>query len=112
MYGFTLAKKISRVGHFLMTMESDYSKFVQKCHKCQIHEDLIRVPPHELNVMSLAFPFVAWGIDIIDPIEPPASNGHRFILVAIDYFTKWVETTSFKEVTKKVVADFVKNNLI
>ncbi|XP_059289246.1 uncharacterized protein LOC132042735 [Lycium ferocissimum] len=52
------------------------------------------------------------GMDIIGPIEPPASNGHRFILVAIDYFTKWVEATSHKSVTKKVVADFVKNNLI
>ncbi|XP_059289571.1 uncharacterized protein LOC132043097 [Lycium ferocissimum] len=52
------------------------------------------------------------GMDVIGPMEPPASNGHRFILVAIDYFTKWVEATSHKSVTKKVVADFVKNNLI
>ncbi|XP_015159543.1 uncharacterized protein K02A2.6-like [Solanum tuberosum] len=44
--------------------------------------------------------------------QPAASNGHRFILVAIDYFTKWVEATSYKAVTKKVVDDFVRNNLI
>ncbi|XP_059310183.1 uncharacterized protein LOC132061366 [Lycium ferocissimum] len=55
---------------------------------------------------------VAWGMDIIGPIEPLASNGHHFILVTIDYFTKWVEATSHKSVTKKVVADFVRNNLI
>nr|XP_019070702.1 uncharacterized protein LOC109120902 [Solanum lycopersicum] len=54
----------------------------------------------------------AWGMDVINPIEPSASNGHRFILVAIDYFTKWVEAASYKSVTKKVVADFVLNNLI
>nr|XP_025888393.1 uncharacterized protein K02A2.6-like [Solanum lycopersicum] len=36
----------------------------------------------------------------------------RFILVAIDYFTKWVEATYYKSVTKKVVVDFVRNNLI
>ena len=36
----------------------------------------------------------------------------RFIWVAIDYFTKWVEKAYFKSVTKKVVADFVRNNLI
>jgi len=29
-----------------------------------------------------------WGIDVIGAIEPKASNGHRFILIAIDYFTK------------------------
>ena len=36
----------------------------------------------------------------------------RFIFVAIDYFTKWVEAASYKSVTKKVVADFVRSNLI
>jgi hypothetical protein len=35
-----------------------------------------------------------WGIDVIGPINPKASNGHRFILVVIDYFTKWVEACS------------------
>ena len=51
-------------------------------------------------------------MDVIGPIEPAASNGHRFILVAIDYFTKWVKVASYKAVTKKVVTDFVRNNLI
>ena len=51
-------------------------------------------------------------MDVIGPIEMAASNGHRFILVSIDYFTKWVEATSYKSVTKKVVADFIRNNLI
>ncbi|XP_055814660.1 uncharacterized protein LOC129884375 [Solanum dulcamara] len=51
-------------------------------------------------------------MDINGPIEPSISNGHRFILVAIDYFTKWVEAASYKSVTKKVVAEFIRNNLI
>ncbi|XP_015169223.1 uncharacterized protein K02A2.6-like [Solanum tuberosum] len=93
-------------------MEHDCWKFVQKCRKYQVHGDLIRVPPHELNAMSSLWPFVAWGMDVIGPIEPAASNGHIFILVAIDYFTKWVEAASYKSVTKKVLADFVRNNLI
>jgi hypothetical protein len=53
-----------------------------------------------------------WGIDMIGMIEPKASNGHRFILVAIDYFTKWVEAASYANVTKQVVVRFIKNNLI
>ncbi|XP_060181328.1 uncharacterized protein LOC132610933 [Lycium barbarum] len=93
-------------------MESDCCKYVQRCHQCQIHGDLIKVPPSELNVMRSLWPFVAWGMDVIGPIEPAASNGHRFILVAIDYFTKWVEATSHTSVTKKVVADFVQNHII
>ncbi|XP_070040196.1 uncharacterized protein [Nicotiana tomentosiformis] len=43
---------------------------------------------------------------------PKVSNGHRFILVAIDYFTKWVEAVTFKAVTKKAVVDFVHSNII
>ncbi|XP_049358852.1 uncharacterized protein LOC125823520 [Solanum verrucosum] len=75
-------------------------------------EIFIRVPPNELNVMGSPWPFAAWGMDVIGPIEPPASNRHRFILVAIDYFTKWVEASTYKAVTKKVVTDFVRNNIV
>ena len=51
-------------------------------------------------------------MDIIGPITPKSSNGHRFILVAIDYFTKWVEAESYARVTKEVVTRFVKNILV
>ncbi|XP_070015080.1 uncharacterized protein [Nicotiana sylvestris] len=73
---------------------------------------MINVPPNELNATSAPWPFTAWGIDIIGPIEPTASNRQRFILVAIDYFTKWVEVVSYKVVTKKVVADFIKDRVV
>ncbi|XP_070019509.1 uncharacterized protein [Nicotiana sylvestris] len=56
-----------------------------------VHGDLIHSPPSEFHSMSAPWPFVAWGMDVIGPIEPAASNGHRFILVAINYFTKWVK---------------------
>ena len=49
---------------------------------------------------------------MIGEVKPTASNGHRFILVAIDYFTKWVKATSFASVTKNVVARFINHNLI
>ncbi|XP_015057583.1 uncharacterized protein LOC107003826 [Solanum pennellii] len=109
MSGHTLARKILRDGYFWMTTEHDWCKFLQKC---KVHSDLIQVPPHELNGMSSPWPSVAWGMDVIGPVEPATSNGHRFILVSIDYFTKPVEAASYKSVTKKVVADFVRNNLI
>ena len=53
-----------------------------------------------------------WGNDMIGEIEPTTSNGHRFILVAIDYITKWVEDVSFTSITKNFVARFIKHNLI
>ena len=87
MNGLTLSRKILRAGYFWMTVENDCCKFVQKCHKCQVHGYLIRVPLHKLNSMCSPWPFVALGMDVIGPIRPAASNGHRFILVSIDYFT-------------------------
>nr|XP_033514985.1 uncharacterized protein K02A2.6-like [Nicotiana tomentosiformis] len=62
--------------------------------------------------MSSPWPLFAWGMDVIGPIEPANSYGHRFILVDIDYFTKWIEVASYKAVTKKVVADFVRDRII
>ncbi|XP_015165383.1 uncharacterized protein K02A2.6-like [Solanum tuberosum] len=56
--------------------------------------------------------FRGMGNGVIGPIEPKASNGHRFILVAIDYFTKWVIAVTFKSVTKKVMVDFIHFNII
>ncbi|XP_070047520.1 uncharacterized protein [Nicotiana tomentosiformis] len=112
MNGYVLAKKILWAGYYWLTMERDFFHFVCKCHQCQIHIDLIHSPPLELYPMSAPWPFVAWGMDVIGPIEPKASNGHIFILVAIDYFTKWVEAITLKAVTKKTVVDFAHSNII
>ncbi|RVW66336.1 Transposon Ty3-I Gag-Pol polyprotein [Vitis vinifera] len=62
-----------------------------KCPECQIHGDLIHAPPSELHALTSPWPFSVWGIDIIGKVSPKSSSGHEFILVAIDYFTKWVE---------------------
>ena len=75
-------------------------------------KNAINVKCTVINAMGSPWPFVAWGMDVISPIKPAASDGHRFIFVAIDYFTKWVEAASYKSVTKKVVANFVRNNFI
>ncbi|RDX99189.1 hypothetical protein CR513_17793, partial [Mucuna pruriens] len=53
-----------------------------------------------------------WGINVNGPIEPKVSNRHRFILVAIDYFTKWVEAASYPTVTCNMVVWFIKKNII
>jgi len=110
--GHALARKILRVGYYWSTMEADCCDYVRKCHKCQTYVDNMHAPPTSLNVLSTPWPFAMWGMDMIGPIEPKASNGHRFILVAIDYFTKWVEAASYISVTKNVVTRFIKKDLI
>ncbi|XP_070026705.1 uncharacterized protein [Nicotiana sylvestris] len=112
MSGYVLAKKILRARYYWLTMERDCISFVSKCHQCQVHGDLIHCPSSELHTMSAPWPFIAWGMDVIVPIKTATSNRHRFILVTIDYFTKWVEAKTFKSVTKKEVVDFVYYNII
>ncbi|XP_070013269.1 uncharacterized protein [Nicotiana sylvestris] len=97
MNGFVFAKNILRASYFWITMETDCIQYVRKCHRCHIHVDMIKVSPNELNATSSPWLFAAWEMDVIGPIEPATSNGHRFILVAIDYFTKWVEAASYRE---------------
>ena len=53
-----------------------------------------------------------WGIDVIGAIELRASNGHRFILVSVDYFTKWVKAASYSSVTRSIVVRFFKKEII
>ncbi|KAK5777126.1 hypothetical protein PVK06_045092 [Gossypium arboreum] len=101
--GFTMARKIMRLGYYWLTMESDCISFARKCHKCQIYGDKIHLAPSPLHVMTSPCPFSMWGMDVIGPISPKASNGHRFIFVVIDYFKKWIEAASFANVTKTAV---------
>ncbi|PKI50526.1 hypothetical protein CRG98_029080 [Punica granatum] len=51
--------------------------------------------------MAAPWPFSMWGMDVICPINLKASNGHLFVLVAIDYLTKWIEAITLASVTTK-----------
>ena len=112
MRGHMLMRKSMRTGYFWLTMETDYCQFVQRWPKCQMHRDLIHVPPSELHALTSPWPFLVWGIDIIGKISPKSSNGHEYILVVIDYFTKWVEAASYVRLTVARVAKFMRSHII
>ena len=112
MRGHMLARKIMRIGYFWLTMETDCCQFVQRCPECQIYGDLIHVPSLELHVLASPWPFSVWSIDIIGKISPKSSSGYEFILVAIDYFTKWVEAASYARLTSFRVASFIISDFI
>ena len=90
--GPLLARKITKASYYWFTLESDCIKHVRICHHCQVYQNRISVPPQPLHSL-------AWGMDVIGPVILKAFNGYEYILVAIDYFTKWVETTSYKSIT-------------
>ena len=49
---------------------------------------------------------------MIGQIFPPSSRGHKFVLVATDYFTKWVKVIPLKTVTSKNMVDFVREHIV
>ncbi|KAM1362955.1 hypothetical protein PS1_028252 [Malus domestica] len=53
--------------------------------------------------------FDVWGIDFMGPF--PSSNGFLYILLAVDYVSKWVEAKATKTNDSKVVSDFIKSNI-
>ena len=93
-------------------MENGCCVHVRKCHKCQAFPDNVNAPPVPLNMLSAPWSFSMWGIDVIGDIKPKASNRHHFILVAIDYFTKWVEAAPYANMTRNVVVRLIKKEII
>ena len=89
MNGHRLAKKRLRLGYYSCTMERDCIHFLQRCHKCQVHANLIYAPPTELHNQTTPWPFAVYCLDIIGRLTRRQPIGHEYILVAIDSFTKW-----------------------
>ncbi|XP_074297354.1 uncharacterized protein LOC141628066 [Silene latifolia] len=53
----------------------------------------------------------SWGLDVVGPLTPKASNGHEYIL-ATDYFSIWAEAITLREVKKENVVDFIRTQII
>ena len=77
-----------------------------------MHGDLIHVPPFELHALTSPWSFSAWGVDVIRKVSPKSSSGHEYILVATDYFTKWVDVISYASLTVAKVAKFIRSHII
>jgi hypothetical protein len=84
-------------------------EYYKGCQDCQKFGNIQRVPASALNPIIKPWPFRGWGIDLIGQINPPSSKGHKFVLLATDYFTKWVEAIPLKNVTSENMIEFVKN---
>jgi hypothetical protein len=52
------------------------------------------------------------GLDFIGQIHPASSKGHRFVLAAMDYFTKWTKAVPLKNMTHKEVIQFISEHII
>ncbi|KAL0401552.1 UNVERIFIED_CONTAM: hypothetical protein Slati_4185100 [Sesamum latifolium] len=92
-------------------MKQDAKQLVSKCEKSQKHSSLIHQPAEPLTTMLSPCPFAQWGIDIEGP-SPLAPGQRKFLLVAVDYFTKWVEAEPLARITEGEVMKFIWKNIV
>ncbi|XP_057250131.1 uncharacterized protein LOC130591205 [Beta vulgaris subsp. vulgaris] len=109
--GKTLALKALRAGFYWPTMLTDAQTYVKKCDKCQRFAPVINQPANDLQPILNPIPFAQWGMDIIGPFTP-ASGGRKFLIVGIDYFTKWIEAEPTAKITANQVKKFIWQNII
>ncbi|MCO5550600.1 hypothetical protein L7F22_065452 [Adiantum nelumboides] len=86
-------------------MHADVQHWCRSCHNCQVNgnKKLLYGPRQAVIANG---PFEKWGIDAMGPL-PRTANGKLYILVAIDYMTRWVEAQSVAKVNEKTVSKFV-----
>ncbi|XP_043699821.1 uncharacterized protein LOC122650471 [Telopea speciosissima] len=103
---------IRRHGYYWPTMTTDCIKYAKGYWACQTHGPVQRLLAIEFNPMVKPWPFRGWAMDLIGKITPPATRGHCFIIVATDYFTKWVEAVPMKGFSQAEVIQFLKGHII
>ncbi|XP_039683823.1 uncharacterized protein [Medicago truncatula] len=101
-----------RQGLYWPTMLKDCIEFAKGCQGCQKYAGIQRVPASELHSIIKPWPFIGWALDVIGEIKPTSSKGYRYILVGIDYFTKWIEAIPLKDVTQEEVISFIQKFII
>ncbi|CAJ2669315.1 unnamed protein product [Trifolium pratense] len=109
--GRSLARKALRAGYYWPTMQQDAKDHVKKCDKCQRHGDMLLAPPRELKSLSSPWPFAWWGMDLLGPFTKGLYQ-NRYLIVAVDYFTKWVEAEPLSDITSLRVLRFFKRNVL
>jgi hypothetical protein len=80
---------------------------VKRCEACQFHAKQIHQPVQELQSIPLTWPFAVWGLDILGPF-PRAQGGYRYLYVAIDKFTKWVEVEPVCTIPARSAVKFIR----
>ncbi|GJR71068.1 reverse transcriptase domain-containing protein [Tanacetum coccineum] len=83
-----VVRKAMRQGYYWPTMHADAKTEVDKCDSCQIHSPIPRLPKTFMTSIMAPWPFYQWGMDILGPLTS-ARGGAKFVIVAIDYFTKY-----------------------
>nr|GEX47552.1 reverse transcriptase domain-containing protein [Tanacetum cinerariifolium] len=83
------AKKVFDSGFYWPTIYKDAFELVKRCDSCQRQGKISQKDEMPQNSIQVCEIFDLWGIDFMGPF--PSSKGNKYILVAVDYLSKWVE---------------------
>jgi hypothetical protein len=109
--GISIAQKIIRADYFWPTLFHDCIHAMKQCEQCQLYANKARAPSALLHPVITADPFCKWGIDFMT-CNPPSSNGHKYIVFSVDYFTKCAEAMPTFNNTADIAAHFFFNHVI
>ncbi|GAU40562.1 hypothetical protein TSUD_35790 [Trifolium subterraneum] len=109
--GRSLARKALRAGYYWPTMQNNAKDHVLKCEKCQRHGDMHIAPANELKTLISPWPFAWWGMDILGPFQL-AVRQVKYLIVAVDYFTKWIEAKPLAKISASNILRFFKRNIL
>ncbi|GJS21432.1 reverse transcriptase domain-containing protein [Tanacetum coccineum] len=101
------AKKIFDSGFYWPTIYKDAHDFVTRCDICQRQGKISQRDEMPQNSIQVCEIFDMWGIDFMGPF--PSSRGNKYILVAVDYLSKWVEAKALPTNDARVVCKFLKS---
>ncbi|GJW04837.1 reverse transcriptase domain-containing protein [Tanacetum coccineum] len=107
----SVVAKALRTGYYWPTMHKDARALIKACQECQVHKPVPRNPQEKLNPITSPWPFYKWGIDIAGPF-PEGPGKVKFLIVAMDYFTKWIEAKPVATITGNQVKKFVWENIV
>ncbi|GAU44771.1 hypothetical protein TSUD_138830 [Trifolium subterraneum] len=86
----SLAGKVMRADFYWPNLHDHAQRHVRTCDKFQRYSNLHHAPGEPLKSVLSPWPFYMWGVDILGPF-PTSTAQARWIIVTVDYFTKWVE---------------------
>ncbi|GJV58282.1 reverse transcriptase domain-containing protein [Tanacetum coccineum] len=107
----SVVAKAIRTGYYWPTMHMDARKLIRECNDCQVHRPVPRNPQQNLTPITSPWSFYKWGIDIAGPF-PEGPGKVKFLIVDVDYFTKWIEAKPVATITGNQVKKFVWDNIV
>nr|GEZ73907.1 reverse transcriptase domain-containing protein [Tanacetum cinerariifolium] len=101
------AKKVFDASFFWPTIYKDTHEFVKNCDSCQRQGKISQRDEMPHNSIQICEIFDVWGIDFMSPFL--SSRGNKYILVAVDYLSKWVEAKALPTNDAQVICKFLKS---